>query len=311
MRRNLIENMISNTRAINDDLHVLGISATPVINNLNEAVSLLQMIVGDKFEYLNTSPTIYNCLDIHKKLILHGVRYIPKYDIGIEKVYIEVNGYHLLDKLKGLKTSDILKMERILINDKLHAVKNELTTGTIIYTHYVAGIVPYIKNFLRSQNLTYAEYTGENKDDLQKFINGDVDILIGSSTIGTGLDGLQKVCNKLIILNLPWTHAAYIQLLGRIYRQGSIYDKIKVIIPQILFEHEGDIWSYDKYRIDKIGFKKTLGDAVLDGVFPEEKISSPSVMFAEAIKALNNWIARVENKPKTSNVKSKAPACEV
>lgn len=176
-----------------------------------------------------------------------------------------------------------------MLHDKLNSVKSELTSGTIIYTHYVSGVVDEIKRFLEQENLTYAEFTGESKDGLQLFLDRAVDILIGSSTIGTGLDGLQKICSKMVIVSLPWTYAAYIQLLGRIYRQGSVYNKIKVIIPQIVLN--ADVrWSYDKYRMDIIQYKKTIGDAVLEGIFPDDKISSPSVMFAEAIESLHEWI---------------------
>ena len=58
-----------------------------------------------------------------------------------------------------------------------------------------------------------------------------VDVLIASSRIGTGVNGLQYVCNKLIINALPWTNAEYEQLVGRLFRQGSRFDKVDVIIP--------------------------------------------------------------------------------
>jgi hypothetical protein len=41
------------------------------------------------------------------------------------------------------------------------------------------------------------------------------------AAVATGVDGLQQVCNRLIINVLPWTHAEFEQLIGRIYRQGQ------------------------------------------------------------------------------------------
>jgi hypothetical protein len=38
-------------------------------------------------------------------------------------------------------------------------------------------------------------YIGDDKSDLVGFMEGDVDVLIGSSEIGTGVDGLQRVLN--------------------------------------------------------------------------------------------------------------------
>ena len=65
------------------------------------------------------------------------------------------------------------------------------------------------------------------------FLDGDLDVLIASSTVGTGVDGLQHVCNRLIINSLPWTHEEYEQLKGRIYRQGQKNESVEIIIPLI------------------------------------------------------------------------------
>ena len=59
---------------------------------------------------------------------------------------------------------------------------------------------------------------------------GKVDVLISSVPVGTGVDGLQYVCNRMIVISLPWTSAEYEQLIGRLYRQGSAFDKVEVII---------------------------------------------------------------------------------
>ena len=53
-------------------------------------------------------------------------------------------------------------------------------------------------------------YTGKTDDhDLKDFMN----------PISTGVDGLQRVCDTLIINVLPWTSAEYDQLRGRLWRQ--------------------------------------------------------------------------------------------
>jgi Hypothetical methyltransferase/Helicase conserved C-terminal domain len=126
-----------------------------------------------------------------------------------------------------------------------------------------------------------------------RFKTRKVDVLIGSSALGTGVDGLQYVCNRLIVACLPWTSAGYEQLLGRIYRQGSTFHDVEVFIPQVVLRNGADEWSWDRQRLARIHYKKTLADAAVDGAVPEAKLASPELMLAEAKKALAAWIERL------------------
>jgi len=112
--------------------------------------------------------------------------------------------------------------------------------------------------------------------------------------VGTGVDGLQYVCNRMIVISLPWTSAEYEQLIGRLYRQGSAFDKVEVIVPQVVLEHNGDVWSWDRMRMNRIQYKKTLADAAMDGIIPEGELSSPDTLFKKAREALQIWIQRIE-----------------
>jgi hypothetical protein len=94
---------------------------------------------------------------------------------------------------------------------------------------------------------------------------------------------------------LPWTSAGYEQLLGRIYRQGSKFTEVEVFIPQVTLTNNEDTWSWDKQRLARIRYKKTLADAAVDGTVPEANLASPTLMLAEAKKALNDWVARLES----------------
>jgi hypothetical protein len=128
--------------------------------------------------------------------------------------------------------------------------------------------------------------------------------LIGSSAIGTGVDGLQERCNRLIVMSLPWTSAEYEQLKGRIYRQGSAFDKVDVIIPQVFFPIEDDVWSWDDIRMHRIRYKRDLASAAVDGYIPEGKLPSEAKMLADAKIALEAWIKRVDEEGLTTILRS-------
>jgi helicase-like protein len=72
--------------------------------------------------------------------------------------------------------------------------------------------------------------TGEDHSGLKLFLDKKVQVLIASRPISTGVDGLQHICNNLIINTLPWTNAQYQQLVGRLVRKGSKIDFVNVYI---------------------------------------------------------------------------------
>jgi hypothetical protein len=57
-RRQLINYLLSETAKANSDLRVLAMSATPVINSLDEAVSLLEMVTGRGYPDLDIRPKV-------------------------------------------------------------------------------------------------------------------------------------------------------------------------------------------------------------------------------------------------------------
>jgi hypothetical protein len=150
-----------------------------------------------------------------------------------------------------------------------------------------------IRERLIRKGFRVAAFNGEDKSGVELFKRREVDVLIGSSALGTGVDGLQFVCNRLIVACLPWTSAGYEQLLGRIYRQGSAFHDVEIFIPQVVLRNGTDEWSWDRQRLARIHYKKTLADAAVDGAVPEAKLASPELLLEEAKKALAAWIERL------------------
>jgi len=293
-RRQVVSGLLSSASEKNPDLCVLGMSATPVINNLYEAKALLGLVKGVSFDELETFSNIPNAIAMHEKLILYGIRYRPEYKQTVETEIKEIQGNDFLPQLVKLRKGAILDLERVLLDAKLETIIASLKKGTLIYTHYLTGLVTPLRHAIEKAGFKVGLFTGEDKSGLDAFKKGKVDVLIGSVPVGTGVDGLQYVCNRMIVISLPWTSAEYEQLIGRLYRQGSAFDKVEVIVPQVVLEHNGDIWSWDRMRMNRIQYKKTLADAAMDGVIPEGELSSPETLFKKAREALQTWIQRIE-----------------
>jgi len=292
-RRQLLNYLITEAANKNPDIAVLGMSATPVINSLDESVSLIEMVTGEDYSDIDVSPKISNALIVHQHLTINGIRYIPNYDMSLNQQIIKKEDNSLISDIKN-NSSGIAELEKILLQSKLEMIEPLLKPGAIIYSHYVTGIFSVLKRFIESKGYKVGVFNGEDKTGLKNFKDGKVDILIGSSALGTGVDGLQYVSNRMIIITLPWTSAAYDQLIGRIYRQGSAFKSMDIFIPQLFLNDDNFRWSWDEQRYSRIMYKKTLSDTAVDGIIPEGNIINPAEMFKTAKKSLLEWIERLE-----------------
>lgn len=291
MRKRVISSFLSEAFHNNRNLHVLGMSATPIVNNLYEGKSLIELITGESHEDLNTKPTISNCISHYQKFVSHGIRWTPRYNYILNHIIEPIDCSHFISDLKqSSRNGTFVDLEAILTKAKIPFILENLRPKTIIYTHYIQGILNQIQDAIEQRGWKVAIFTGDVKDNLTDFTKGSADILLTSSCIGTGVDGLQHVSNRLIINSLPWTHAEFQQLKGRIYRQGQKNTHVDILIPLTFAEIDGKRWSWCESRWKRIQFKKSIADAAVDGVIPEGHLRTP----AQAYKDIMSWLERLD-----------------
>ncbi len=298
-RKRLLQMMVSKAGEKNDSLRVLGLSATPVINNLQEGRSLIEMISGVEQHDLPVKPTVPNCMRLHQQLARLGTRWRPEYKPSLIIETPEVNCEAQMNEIRALgHNPSPLDIERILTKARLPSIIEALKQKcpTLIYTHYVEMIVSELYDSISAAGFRVGLYTGESKEGLKQFKNGSIDVLIASSTVGTGVDGLQFVCDQLVINCLPWTNAEYEQLIGRIWRQGQSSEKVNVIIPLTYAKINGVKWSYCQSKLQRIKYKKSIADAAIDGVVPEGNLRNPT----QAQKDILAWLQRLDSKESLS-----------
>jgi hypothetical protein len=290
-RRRLVAALTTLAAERNPELHVLGMSATPVINNLQEGKSMIELVSGLAHDELDTRPTVPNCMALHQRLVALGIRWMPAYQLRYEQREIEVDCGPFVDEIRSLGAAGTpLALEQVLTRARLPIIRAHIEPKTLIYTHYVQGIDRQLRDALEADGWKVAFYTGEDKSGLDGFLGGDVDVLIGSSAIGTGVDGLQRVCNRLIVNVLPWTAAEFEQLKGRVYRQGQSREKVTLIVPLTYAEVNGQRWSWCASKMQRLRFKKSIADAAVDGVVPEGHLRTP----AQAYQDVMAWLERLE-----------------
>ncbi len=291
-RKQLISALITCANERNPNLHVIGMSATPVINNLQEGKSLVEMVTGVAHNELDIRPTIPNCMKLHQRLVTLGIRWMPEYNLEYEQIEIPVDCGDFINEIRALgKNGTPLELEKVFTHARLPVIRQQIQPKTLIYTHYIQGIDRLLRNALEEDGWEVGFYTGEDKSGLEGFLNGKIDVLIGSSAIGTGVDGLQHVCNQLIVNVLPWTHAEFEQLKGRIYRQGQTSNKVKMVIPLTYAMVNNQRWSWCESKMQRLRFKKSIADAAVDGVVPEGQLRTPAQAYQDVIA----WLERLES----------------
>jgi superfamily II DNA or RNA helicase len=309
-RRRLMMKFLNDIREKNPDIYFNIMTATPIINNLVEAKKLMEMLHGEKYNELSThNRSVKAGLEFHKHVVINGIRYqhVPRNKNGEvikrNRIEFDIDGSDLLGRLENV--SNDLLIEQITLEKKLVGIHPYIRKGSMIFTYFVEGIVDEIKEYCENLGFKCGLYTGrqstsERETVKKAFQNGKIDIIIGSLPIGTGVDGFQEVCDRLICMSLPWTHSEYEQLVGRVQREGSPHSSIDVIIPKVVVNYvdndgESKSWSRDRHRLNVIKFKKDLFSIVVSGIIPDGIVTDLDSIRKKSIKSLNQIIEKIKS----------------
>tara|TARA_Y100001936_G_scaffold209062_1_gene214892 strand:+ start:386 stop:3127 length:2742 start_codon:yes stop_codon:yes gene_type:complete len=296
-RREHLEAFINGINATNPKVKVVGLSATPVINELSEGRSLLNLVTGwNHDKTLKVNPNVGNAVALHEKFANISVREKPEYGIYEERHFVDVDAEWPSGKESRQLIANPLMAEEILTKIRIPKILELIDGPTIIYTEYVGSspdsrsdrIIDMLEKAVKKAGHSVAIYTGEDHSGKDLFINGQRDVLIASRPIAVGVNGLQWRTNRLIINTLPWTNANYQQLIGRLIRYGQKKDKVDVFIVRASL----DGWRYDEqFKWGRILIKKTIAECAVDGIIPRKHLVSAET----ATKAAVNWLKRLEN----------------
>jgi hypothetical protein len=273
IRRTNLQALRVDAEKRNPNLVVHPMSATPVLNNYWEARSLMDFISGLIHGDINTRMTVDNGISIYFHFNRIGMRF--KKDlrhIDMKVVNHMVDGSDHLKRISSLTINHNADIEAALTTIRAPKIAEIITGPTLVYTEYVKGnIIPDLVQAIEKKGWEVGICTGEDNSGLKKFENGEIDVLIGSSCISTGVNGLQNVANTMIYNCPPWTHGGFDQGTSRIFRQGQ-EKSVEIHIVKVTG------LDYDYNRWDLVRSKKTINDLVLDGRIPEGKLPTPDVL---------------------------------
>lgn len=104
---------------------------------------------------------------------------------------------------------------------------------------------------------TGSENTKDKEQAKKDFIEGDSQVFILSLRSGTGLDGLQRVCNTVVFGELDWSPHVMDQVLGRLDRDGQT----KHVRAFYLTVNDGS----DPIMMSILNVKRSQHDGIIEG----------------------------------------------
>ena len=307
-RRKQISKCLLLAGELNQKLMILGMSGTPILNNLMEGKKLIELIFSEEREDLKVENKFHNAMRMFQEFTRLGIRQRRNDIWPIELKTHQIDVSHLLEKLKEIRASKSRTMsdyEKLLIDPKIPFIVNVCKQKpTLVITEFTTGIVNPIRRALEKEGLRVGIYTGSSKlpiysghkNSLEEFKKGATDVLIGScDCLGTGVDGLQDVCSQMIYATLPWTEGDNSQVQARLARERQKHE-VKVYVPQTFLyflnkKGEQKRWSFCEYRWSVIESKKVLASAAVDGNSPS---SDNRLTPKKALNYIDGWIDRLE-----------------
>ncbi len=290
-RRLSVDNLLIKL-AKKEDLKVLCLSATPVINNIKEGKSMLELIAhSDKvvlkaLKNIGEQSTVRNAAKLHTLFLPYCIRFMENLNIEVigKDRKIEVTSYLPEGAtLKDVEKMSWLNFEQIALEGKLDEIISRVKGKTLIYCEFVTGIVSKLQQRLEEKGFIVSIYTGSDKSGKEPFLRKDTDVLICSSALSEGFDGLQKISGNVIFASLPWTYAKFEQVIGRLIRRGRKKSKgakkarvtIHLILSKIMQRGGEKDFEYDlKVKWNRLEFKNQTARCVTDGDNPD-KIKLP------------------------------------
>lgn len=290
IRRAALKSLRESCATANPGLYVLGMTGTAAITSLREPASLLELVRGRPSEVaLGRRSTVANALELRAELFKHGHRLAVKPSARLVVKTVDAvlpdAAMKRLARLAKKRVASVVPYETEMTKARAPYVVASLKPGTVVYTHAIDAangdsIAKMLVAAIRKAGYSVATYTGSDKSGVEAFKTRRVDVLVASSAVGTGVDGLQHVADRMIFNVLPWTAAAYDQTVGRLWRQGQTSRTVEVIhvVASGTNPKNGHSWSFDAARVERIRSRRTVADVVLDGKIPKRLESSDDVV---------------------------------
>ena len=294
----------------------IGLTGTPLINELAEPMSLLQTLSqhAAQFDHARLSNRrMSDIADVFEALLPHIIRrrkeetllHLPGCDVrpvpiplpsDIDDKMLEIYGWS-----RSRAGAALVALRKMSTDAKLaYLVKRAQATRKLLVLTYLTDdisekIAAYLEEFFPNQvaHINGQTPKAERQTLLNSFRNPDGKrVLVGTiGTIGVGLTlfdpSSDETANEIIFADLPYTYAEFDQGVARLYREGQ-KQRVRADVLQTTttstLRDGSPLHTLDERIWDFIEGKRELSDIAIDGKYDTTDAAS------KVQKALRRWL---------------------
>ena len=124
------------------------------------------------------------------------------------------------------------------VYEEISVQVGQVSTPSLVYFNHAeiaeAMLATCVANGAKALLVTGKDSQKSKLEKIELFKAGGFDVLIGTATLATGTDGIDKMCNQLIIVDDTQDDALRRQLMGRILPRGADSDVSQKVFTRIV-----------------------------------------------------------------------------
>ena len=194
--------------------------------------------------HLADLPHVYYVEDPHEDFRITDVVLPTTVPGELEEYGLDLRGERIVASLmeyKSVSRKHQLIGEDGLLHPEVYEVFAEIagqsTTPVLVFcarsTIARAAYVTALQHGAKAGLVVGDQRAGVADGELHLFKQGELDVLFGTATMSTGVDGLDKVCDMLVLLDDTDDDSLRRQVIGRILPRGAATDVSKKIVVRL------------------------------------------------------------------------------
>ncbi len=260
----------------------IGLTGTPLLNDLSEPLSLLQLLSGedDKFLYPNKKKNKISqeeMIAVYETMLPHMIRHQTE-EVLLSLPHFKLESFEIASNASMDNTANWVKMRKLSIQDKLPHIFNRASEDgkLIVFTYLAEGVGNVIANFLTEKlgKDKVGYICGKTNDvDRNNIVNSfktpdGIKILVATiGTMGTGLTlfdpDQEETAHRILFADLPYRHADLKQSICRLYRQGQKQNVLVDILISVRSDHK---ITHDQHVWELLKLKENISEQAIDGI---------------------------------------------